>query len=129
MADLGNPSQGDVPPVLRKAIYYTLRVGVGAAVLLLVVGTAFVLSGPSGVFGTLTTSGVAFSFRGLSSGSVTGRGTDLLLLGFLVLILTPLARVVISAIAFGTVRDRAFTALTLAVLALLGVSMLLGAFP
>ncbi len=123
------PEDVDVPPILRQAIYYTLRIGVGAAVLLLLAGLALLLFEPSSGFAATLTHGTPFSIRMLWSGSAEGRGIGLLLAGFLVLVLTPLVRVVISAIMFGTVHDRAFTTLTLAVLVLLGVSMLLGAYP
>lgn len=129
-ASVGPRPEGvDVPPILRQAIYYTLRIGVAGAVLLLLAGLVVLLAEPSSGFVAALTHGTPFSIRTLWTGSASSRGVGLLLAGFLILVLTPLVRVVISAIAFGTVRDRAFTTLTLVVLVLLGISMLLGAYP
>jgi uncharacterized membrane protein len=50
----------------------------------------------------------------------------LVLTGLAVLTATPLARVILSAIAFARTKNRLFVGLTMVVMALLGVAMILG---
>jgi uncharacterized membrane protein len=56
-----------------------------------------------------------------------GHGRAIVTLGLVLLIATPVLRVVVSMITFAALRDWAFVALTGAVLALLAVSFVLGA--
>ncbi len=52
------------------------------------------------------------------------RGRGLIQLGLLVLVATPVARVLFSVFAFAAQRDRTYVVITLAVLAVLGFSLL-----
>ena len=54
------------------------------------------------------------------------RGQALVMVGLLLLVSTPVARVVVSLVAFARARDRIYVALTSAVLLLLTLSLLLG---
>jgi uncharacterized membrane protein len=55
--------------------------------------------------------------------SLTVQGEPLIALGLLVLIATPIARVVLLLIAFVARRDRVYTAITVAVLTVLLISL------
>lgn len=59
-------------------------------------------------------------------GALAGRGESIVLIGLLLLILTPILRVALSALIFLHAGDRKFTAITLVVLTLLITSFLLG---
>jgi uncharacterized membrane protein len=117
----------DIPPAMTQLVSLTLRVGVGLAALLALAGLALLLAGPSATFTAASVHGAPFSGAGFVSGLAHGHATDVLFLAFVVLILTPLFRVIISVGLFAQVRDRPFTALTVTVLLLLGVSVLIGA--
>lgn len=121
--------ESNVPPILPQLISVTLRLGVAISATLILLGLGLLLSGPAVSFTNATVQGVPFSLSGLILGVSQGRAADVLLLGFLVLIATPLVRVMLSAVMFATAGDRAFTILTVSVLLLLGVSVLLGAVP
>ena len=55
------------------------------------------------------------------------RGQGMVMLGLLMLIATPVARVALSIVAFALERDRLYVIITAAVLALLCVSFVIGA--
>lgn len=55
------------------------------------------------------------------------RGQAVVMLGLLLLIATPVARVAFSVVAFGIERDRLYVAITIVVLTLLLVSFAIGA--
>jgi uncharacterized membrane protein len=78
---------------LEAVLGWVLRVGVGLAALVSAVGLGLFLSG--------------------------GSGLPLMRLGLIILVATPMARVVFSALAFAVGRDHLFLAMTLVVLALL----------
>ncbi len=59
-------------------------------------------------------------------GVLNGRGRALIQLGVLLLIATPVARVIFSAFAFGFQRDRLYVGITLIVLAVLLFSLFFG---
>ncbi|MGA7846102.1 MAG: DUF1634 domain-containing protein [Thermoplasmata archaeon] len=113
-----------VPPALARLISLTLRIGVGLSALLALVGLARLLMGPAAGFTSATVHPAAFVGSAFIAGLAHGQAVDILLLAFLVLILTPLVRVIISAALFASVHDRPFTLLTLTVLLLLGASVL-----
>jgi uncharacterized membrane protein len=60
------------------------------------------------------------------TGLLGGRGECVIMLGLLLLIATPIARVVFSAIAFALEKDRTYVAITLIVLGFLLFSLLYG---
>lgn len=63
------------------------------------------------------------SVPGVLHGVATGHSTDLIQLGLLLLIATPIARVAFSAYAFATEGDRTYVIITLIVLAALAASL------
>jgi uncharacterized membrane protein len=122
-----SPSRDDLPPSMTRWISSTLRVGVGLSAALALVGLGILLTGPENAFTAATVLGTPFSSSVFLSGLAHGHAVDILLLAFIVLIATPLVRVVISVVLFARIGDRPFTVLTLTVLLLLGVSVLIGA--
>jgi uncharacterized membrane protein len=70
--------------------------------------------------------GALRSVRGIVSGALHGQGRGLTQCGLLLLIATPVARVVCSVFGFIRQRDWLYTGITLAVLALLIYSLLAG---
>lgn len=112
-----------------------LQVGVIASLFLLVAGTtiSFAFSGRYGHESSdlkrLITASGEFPFRDphwLLEGLRHGRGQAMIVLGLVLLILTPTIRVAVSVIAFASERDWIFVGITGVVLALLLASMLLG---
>jgi uncharacterized membrane protein len=59
------------------------------------------------------------TISGICRGAATFHGRNIIQLGLLLLIATPVARVAISVVAFAIQRDRLYTAITLFVLAVL----------
>ncbi len=124
----GAGGEDALPPALTRSIALTLRIGVGLSAALAILGLGVLLSDPAAVFTAATVHGASFSGPGFVSGLAHGQGMDILLLAFIVLIATPLSRVIISVGLFARAGDRPFTGLTLTVLLLLGLSVLIGAF-
>lgn len=116
-----------VPRGLRRVITYNLRIGAGLAAVLILLGLVLLTRDPASVYAMATVRGSSFSLSGLGSGLLHGQATAVLLLGFLVLIATPLTRVIISVVSFAVARDRAFTLLTVCVLLLLGATVFITA--
>jgi uncharacterized membrane protein len=63
---------------------------------------------------------------GIVHEALTGRGRAIIQLGLLLLVATPVARVLFSALAFARQRDWTYVVLTLVVLAVLLYSLFLG---
>ena len=66
------------------------------------------------------------SFAGILYWSLQGHSRGIIQLGLLLLVATPVARVVFSAVAFALERDRTYVLLTLIVLAVLTYSLMWG---
>ncbi len=107
-----------------------LRVGVLAAALVVVVGAAVYLAGHRHE----ATDYSSFhedrlkdlrTPQGIVASALTGSGRGIVQLGLLLLIATPVARVVVSAIGFGRQGDLVYVGLTLFVLAVLLYGLLL----
>jgi uncharacterized membrane protein len=60
---------------------------------------------------------------GILRGALAGRGRGVIQLGLVLLIATPIARVVLAGVAFARRRDRLYTLVTATVLALLAYSL------
>lgn len=118
-----------VPVLLPRLISATLKGGIAVSAALILVGLGVLATGSAPFFVSQTVHGAPFSLSGFVRGLAQGQAVDLLLLGFLVLILTPLVRVVLSSAMFAAARDRPFTILTVSVLVVLGVSVVVGVFP
>ena len=118
---------------LEHAVSRVLRAGVALAVALLVVGLAAAFAGgPLGRardVGALTGPDTPTPHAPLAvlEAMAHRQAAGFLVAGLLVLVLTPLVRVVTSVVAYRRAHDRAYLALTLVVLGLLGLSTVLGA--
>jgi uncharacterized membrane protein len=111
-----------------------LRLGVSVSLVIIVAGTllSFVhhpsyVSAP-GELKRLTQPGAAFphTLADVMQGVADLRGQAIVVVGLLVLLATPVARVAVSILAFVYEGDRVFVALTTIVLFLLVLSFLLG---
>jgi uncharacterized membrane protein len=107
---------------------HALRAGVLLAAAIVAAGAAVFLS----TRGAMPTDYKVFhgepgslrSIRGIVAGAWTGNGQALIQTGLLVLIGTPVARVVFSVVAFARERDWLYVVITAIVLGLLGFSLL-----
>lgn len=95
---------------IEAAISRTLRTGVLVSVVLLVAGLALGIAD-----GTLR------------DDSPDGAAVVLITLGLVALVITPMVRVLASTVIYWRSRDRVYLTFTLAVIALLALSVLLGA--
>jgi uncharacterized membrane protein len=113
-----------------------LRWGVRASLALILLGSVlfFVQSGDwagadaKARLASLISEGGSFplSPRWLFSGLVTFDGVTVTILGLALLIATPVVRVAAAVVSFAIVKDRAFTAISAAVLAFVVASFFLG---
>ena len=119
---------------VELAIRTLLRVGVTASLAIIVFGTvlSFVhhptYASSAAELARLTKPGAAFphTLEQMLAGLREGRGQAVVVLGLLLLIVTPVARVAVSILGFVYQRDRAFVVFTSIVLALLLLSFWLG---
>ena len=118
---------------LELLISALLRAGVSISLALVVIGTvvSFVhhpdYARSSEALARLTRPGMApHDLRQVGAGLASVRGQAIVMLGLLVLMVTPVLRVAVSLVSFLRNRDRAFALLTSAVLLLLVLSLLLG---
>ena len=125
------------PETMSLAIGKVLRYGVilsGAIILLGTIGLVATngLSDASGSLGynptTVPHDNLDVSLGGLAHGLITLSALSWIELGAIVLIATPVSRVIISVFLFAAERDRLYVAITAAVLALLLFSMLVTPF-
>lgn len=104
-----------------------LRIGVLVAAAVVVAGAAGYLVGHAGTttrYGTFTgVAGGLDSVGGVLAGVRHLRSEALMQLGLLLLVLTPVARVVLSVVAFALERDRLYVVVTLIVLVILTLSL------
>ncbi|HEY3989430.1 MAG TPA: DUF1634 domain-containing protein [Acidobacteriaceae bacterium] len=124
---------------LEVAIAILLRIGVVAAAVLVAIGGMLVLRHPeapvpdyrifhapgesaSAVSAGTSIHSISAVFRQLSSGS----GASIIALGLLVLIATPIARVIFAIAGFARERDVLYTVVSLIVLAILTFSLIHG---
>ena len=115
MAEAGDPHR------LEHWVHHSLRAGLIVSGLLLASGlvSALIRGGPR-------PEGAPPPLPRVLRGAFRGEGVDLLDLGLLVLIGTPVLRVAVLAVGWGLAGRWRFAAIALAVLALLGVSLELG---
>lgn len=112
---------------MRDIMGILLRVGVfAAAFLVLLGGVLFFLQHPKEVFDYTTFKGEPAKFRQVHlivKEAFNFRGRDVIQLGLLVLIATPVARVIFSFIGFLIEKDWIYMAITAIVLIILSVSL------
>jgi uncharacterized membrane protein len=124
---------------LEIAIGMVLRIGVIAAAVLVIIGGALVLRHPEAPVPNYTvfhppgehmaTASANVPFRSISGVLArlrTGSGGSIIALGLLVLVATPIARVIFAVIGFARERDRLYTVVSLIVLAILTFSLMHG---
>ena len=119
---------------VEQVIARLLRWGVLTSLVLMLGGTlvSFLHSGRYGSSADdlkrLTSEAGDFphTFGWLFEGIIAFRGQQLIVLGLVILILTPLLRVAVSIVAYIIERDAAFVAITSVVLALLILSLFVG---
>ena len=111
---------------LAASVQRVLRIGILAAALLLAIGLALLIARG---LPPLAAAPSHVSLEGLPGGLASGQGRAFVLLGVMVLLLTPLARVVLSVATFAREGDRDFTIITVFVLAILITSLALGVAP
>jgi len=123
----GNVKQWD-DARMRNIMGSLLRVGVLAAAFLVVLGgVLFFLQHPKEVFDYTTFKGEPAKFRQVHlivKEAMNLRGRDIIQLGLLVLIATPVARVIFSLIGFLIEKDWIYVSITAIVLMILFVSLL-----
>ena len=123
----GNVKQWD-DARMRNIMGSLLRVGVLAAAFLVVLGgVLFFLQHPKEIFDYTTFKGEPAKFRQVHlivKEAMNLRGRDIIQLGLLVLIATPVARVIFSLIGFLIEKDWIYVSITAIVLMILFVSLL-----
>jgi len=120
---------------MNDALSRLLRIGVVASMAVVIAGvTLTFFHHPQYVRSTtalreLTDAATIYPHRlaGVIAQIRTGRGQGIVMIGLLMLIATPVARVAFSIVAFAIERDRLYVAITCVVLALLLVSFAIGA--
>ena len=112
---------------MRDIMGTLLRVGVIAAAFLVTVGgILFFIQHPNEIFDYTTFRGEPDRFRKVHlivSEAFNFRGRDVIQLGLLVLISTPVFRVIFSLIGFLIEKDRIYVVITTIVLIILSVSL------
>lgn len=115
---------------LEQSLGNLLRAGVIASALIVTVGGLIYLSRHGGEApDNRTFHGEPAEYRhpiGIARATIAGYGRGVIALGLLLLIATPIARVVFSAIAFARQKDWTYLVLTIFVLTLLLWSLLSG---
>ena len=123
----GNVKQWD-DARMRNIMGSLLRIGVLAAAFLVILGgVLFFLQHPKEVFDYTTFKGEPAKFRQVHlivKEAMNLRGRDIIQLGLLVLIATPVARVIFSLIGFLIEKDWIYVSITAIVLMILFVSLL-----
>lgn len=136
----GRPGPAAAPDMERrvsrteKLISSVLRIGVLSSLLCVLAGTVISFAhhpeylSSTIAFHHLTESGAAFprTLRDVFLGVRDMRGQAIVVVGLLLLILTPVMRVAVSIFLFHHQRDRIFTLITTIVLCLLLASFVLG---
>ena len=108
---------------MNDVIAYVLRIGVVISVILILVGAVllFLQGGSNGfTIGELASTGSKinsslFSFSDIVNGLLSYQGLDFMLIGIIVLIITPIARVIASVLSFMYERNWLYVVITLIV--------------
>jgi uncharacterized membrane protein len=124
---------------MEIAMGLLLRIGVIVAAVLVAIGGALVLRHPAspvpnytvfhppGAHAATASANVPFrSISGVFEHLHTGSGGSIIALGLLVLVATPIARVIFAIIAFARERDLLYTVVSLIVLGILAFSLVHG---
>jgi uncharacterized membrane protein len=135
MSDASAPPPEHEPRWVDSAISHLLRTGVLLSVSVVLLGLAFsfihhpqYVTSKSALRSLTNAEGVyPHTLRDVLTQVRASRGEAMVMLGLLLLIATPVARVAFSVVAFALERDRLYVAITLIVLSLLVLSFVIGA--
>jgi uncharacterized membrane protein len=107
-------------------VYHMLIAGMIVSNLLFVIGISLALLHPQ--YFPLSASWVREQYhsRAIAHGLTHGQPTSFLMLGTVLLILTPVARIIVSIYAFWLDRDRKYVAVTLTVFIIMVLTVILG---
>ncbi|MCI4366414.1 MAG: DUF1634 domain-containing protein [Thermoplasmata archaeon] len=119
----GRREEAGVPPALRGVVSRLLRSGLAIACVLFLLGVVAYLH--DGV-GLGAGHGATSPSDGLLNGLLRGEPAAFTFAGLIVLLATPVARVVVSVGLFASVGDRPFTFFTLFVLAVVLATIAVG---
>lgn len=111
---------------VETAMGLVLRVGVAIAAALVAAGGIAYLIGSAGSTAHYHTFGVAQTYitpAAIVHGALALEPTGIIALGLIVLVLTPVARMVFALYAFGLHRDRLYVMLTVIVLIVLSIGL------
>ena len=116
---------------MNELIGNTLRIGVSAACIIALVGGIYYLATTSGHpvpdYTTFHKGAVSYTtFEGIVRGAFSLSATEWMQLGVVVLMLTPIMRVVLSLVDFSIQRDWLYVAITAIVLVVIIVNSLVG---
>lgn len=116
---------------MNELIGNTLRIGVFAACIIALLGGIYYLATTSGHpvpdYTTFHKGAVSYTtFEGIVRGAFSLSATEWMQLGVVVLMLTPIMRVVLSLIDFSIQRDWLYVAITAIVLVVIIVNSLVG---
>ena len=116
---------------MNELIGNTLRIGVFAACIIALLGGIYYLATTSGHpvpdYTTFHKGAVSYTtFEGIVRGAFSLSATEWMQLGVVVLMLTPIMRVVLSLVDFSIQRDWLYVAITATVLVVIIVNSLVG---
>jgi len=128
-APVGPPTDHALPPEAYVRMTLVLRLGLGVALAILGGGiVAYILANPGATSSSVLSNNPILeylSFPGLGSGLAAGSIGAVLTLGLIVLVATPILRVVSGLYYFRKVGERAMVGITFAVLLMLLLGILL----
>jgi uncharacterized membrane protein len=105
----------------RRWVQRTLAVGLAASAVLLIAGAVLVFTKHEGA-----QQAERFKLVATVSRAARGEGTAVMTIGLLILMLTPVARVIVLGLDWLLVGERLFAAVAATVLTLLTISVVLG---
>jgi uncharacterized membrane protein len=121
MKDAGGGKMQDAESRSRRWVHWTLIVGLVASALLLIAGAGLDLAKHEPARKSEPPRVVSMASR-----AVHGDGISIMQFGLLILMLTPVARVIVLGLDWLLERDRVFAGVAATVLVLLAISVVLG---
>ena len=109
---------------IEKRISIAMRIGVGVSSAIMLLGFVLLLVNYQDNFAGFTNPSIVDVFTGLLSFNPY----SIMLLGILLLILTPVLRIITCIILFAKQKDKLYTAITILVLIILAISFAVGYF-
>lgn len=109
---------------IEKRISVAMRIGVGVSAAIMLLGFVLLLINYKDNFTGITELSITDIFKGLLSFNPY----SIMFLGILLLILTPVLRVITCVILFAKQKDKLYTGITILVLLILVISFMVGYF-